>query len=87
MSIQSKNGCCDANIWVDGPKEIVTKVTGKVFFKSWGYGYKCCNNSEDCSEPAELYGKCEKECVECLKFMKLEITAFQTKWSLLWRIC
>ena len=37
-SIQSKNGCCDANFWVDGSKEIGTKVTGKVFFKSWGYG-------------------------------------------------
>ena len=37
-SIQSNNGCCDANFWVDGPKEIGAKVAGKVFFSSWGYG-------------------------------------------------
>ena len=37
-SIQSKNGCCYANFWVDGPKEIGAKVAGKVFFNSWGYG-------------------------------------------------
>ena len=37
-SIQSKNGCCDANFWGDRPKEIGAKVAGKGFFSSWGYG-------------------------------------------------
>ena len=37
-SIQSKNGCCDANFWGDGPQEIGEKVAGKGFFHSWGYG-------------------------------------------------
>ena len=35
-SIQSKNRCCDANFWGDGPKEIGAKLAG--FFNSWGYG-------------------------------------------------
>ena len=37
-SIQSKNGCCDANFWGDGPKEIGAKVAGKGFFNSSGNG-------------------------------------------------
>ena len=36
-SIQSKNGCCDANFWRDGPKEIGAKVAGKGFFISKDY--------------------------------------------------
>ena len=37
-SIQSKNGCCDANFWGDGPNGIGAKVASKGFFNSWVYG-------------------------------------------------
>ena len=37
-SSQSKNRCCAANFWEDGPKEIGAKVAGKGFFNSWGNG-------------------------------------------------
>ena len=37
-SIQLKNGRCDANLRADRPKEIGTKVAGKGFCSSWGYG-------------------------------------------------
>ena len=37
-SIQSKNGCFDANFWEDGPKEIGAEVASKGFFNSWEYG-------------------------------------------------
>ena len=54
VSIQSKNASCDVDFWGNGPKEIEAKVAGKSFFSSWGHGLKYCNNSEHCSEPAEL---------------------------------
>ena len=34
VSLQSKNGSCDANFRGDGPKEIGAKVTSKGFFNS-----------------------------------------------------
>ena len=37
-SIQSKNGCCNANFWGDRPKKIGAKVASKGFFSSWEYG-------------------------------------------------
>ena len=37
-SIQSKNGCCDANFWGDETKKIGAKVASKDFFNFWGYG-------------------------------------------------
>ena len=44
----------NANFWWDWPKKFGVKVVRKGFSNSWGYGWNCCNNSQDCLELAEL---------------------------------